>query len=89
MYNAKVIRINGTRRDVFEIATKACRELGWYYCGFQTNPFASEGMKTIAFEVCEQMGWSAPDRIVFPVGTGSGIVGVLQRLSGTAEVWLD
>lgn len=75
MNGAHVIKIDGTRRDIYEIAEKACREFGWYYCGFQTNPFASEGMKTIAFEVCEQMGWIAPERLVFPVGTGSGLLG--------------
>jgi len=72
---AHVIRIRGTRRDVYETTIRACKEFGWYYCGFQTNPFASEGMKTIAFELCEQMEWVAPERIVFPVGTGSGLVG--------------
>jgi threonine synthase len=90
MYNARVIRIKGTRKDVFDVATKASRELGWYYCGFQTNPFASDGMKTIAFEVCEQMEWKAPDRMVFPVGTGSGLVGSWMGLKLLRELgWIE
>jgi threonine synthase len=90
MYNARVFRIKGTRKDALDIAVKASGELGWYYCGFQTNPFASEGMKTIAFEVCEQMEWNAPDRIVFPVGTGSGLVGCWMGLRTLRELgWIE
>jgi len=90
MYGAEVIKVDGTRRDVFEVTTKACKELGWYYCGFQTNPFASEGMKTIAFEICEQMRWNPPERIVFPVGTGSGIIGCWMALRLLKELgWIE
>lgn len=40
------------------------------------NPFGVEGFKTIAFEIYEQMGRSAPDRVFVPTGSGDGIYGV-------------
>jgi len=90
MSGANVFRVEGTRRDAFEIATRACEEWGWYYCGFQTNPFASDGLKTIVFEVCEQLEWKPPDRMIFPVGTGSGIVGCWTGLRMLRKLgWIE
>ena len=72
---AMVIKVKGTRQDVHRVTEAACRQFGWYYCGFMVSPYAIEGTKTIAYEMCEQLDWDPPDWIVFPVGTGSGIVG--------------
>lgn len=77
-YGAKAFRIKGTRGDAYKAANYARRRFGWYYCGFQTNAFAIEGPKTIAFEVLEQLDWDVPDWIVFPVGTGSGLLGLYK-----------
>jgi len=40
------------------------------------NPYGIEGFKTIAFEIFEQVGNSAPDRVFVPAGSGDGIYGV-------------
>jgi threonine synthase len=39
------------------------------------SPHAMEGVKTISFEVCEQMGGAAPDVVYVPVG-GGGLLSV-------------
>lgn len=86
---AHVIRVEGTRRDTFEITRKAYQRYGWYYCGFQMNPFASQGAKTIAYEICEQFDWSPPDWIVFPVGTGSALIGAWKGFKELHELnWI-
>jgi threonine synthase len=72
---ARVIKVRGTRQQTYEVANKVREKLRQLYCGFQTNAFTSEGMKTIAYEICEQFEWDPPDWVVFPVGTGSGISG--------------
>jgi len=74
-YGASVIKVEGTRKDVYDTARAACAKHPWYYCGFQLNPYASEGLKTIAYEIFESFRSEMPDRIVFPVGTGSGLIG--------------
>ena len=35
------------------------------------RPYYAEGSKTLAFEIVEQLGWEAPDRIVGPIASGS------------------
>ncbi|MGQ9543965.1 MAG: threonine synthase [Candidatus Bathyarchaeia archaeon] len=37
------------------------------------SPFFAEGEKTTAYELCEQLGWRTPDRIVVPMGHGEHI----------------
>jgi threonine synthase len=54
------------------------------------SPYAVEGTKTIAYEICEQLGWTPPDWIVFPVGTGSGIVGCYRGLQELHRLgWIE
>jgi len=35
-----------------------------------SNPYFAEGEKTAVFEICEQLGWRIPDRIIVPMGRG-------------------
>lgn len=41
------------------------------------NPFAEEGAKTIAYEICEDLNWNVPDWVCLPIG-GGGLL---------SEVW--
>ncbi|MFH0848892.1 MAG: threonine synthase [archaeon] len=87
---ATVISVKGTRQDVHDLIEAAYREFGWYYCGFMVSPYAIEGTKTIAYEICEQLHWDPPDWIVFPVGTGSGIVGCYKGLEELVRIgWIS
>jgi threonine synthase len=35
------------------------------------RPYYSEGSKTLAYEVAEQLGWRLPDRAIVPIASGS------------------
>lgn len=87
---ATVVKVRGTRQDVHDVIEAAYRKYEWYYCGFMVSPYAIEGTKTIAYEICEQMKWDPPDWIIFPVGTGSGIVGCAKGLQELQRIgWID
>lgn len=87
---ATVVKVKGTRQDTHDVIEAAYRKYGWYYCGFMVSPYAIEGTKTIAYEICEQMKWEPPDWIIFPVGTGSGIVGCAKGLQELQRIgWID
>lgn len=54
----------------------------WYSVGTFTspmpvyNPYGVEGNKTIAFEICEQINWKTPDKLVVPTSYGGGLWGI-------------
>jgi threonine synthase len=81
VYGAKVLLVEGTYDDAFELCLQAAPEFGWYNRNTAYNPYMSEGKKTVVYEICEQMGsggteWGAPDVVIVPVGDGCIIGGV-------------
>lgn len=85
-YGALVVAVQGTYDQAFDLCLAATRRFGWYSRNTAYNPVLSEGKKTVAFEVAEQLGWQAPDWIAVSVGDGCIVGGVgkglrdLQRL---------
>jgi threonine synthase len=66
-HGARLVMVKGD----FDAAMKLVEGLaatGEVYLLNSLNPYRLEGQKTLAFEVVEELGWRAPDRIVFPVG---------------------
>lgn len=80
VYGSTVILVRGTYDDAFELCAQAAKEFGWFNRNTGYNPYMSEGKKTVSFEVCEQLGWAAPDRIFVSVGDGCIIGGVHKGL---------
>lgn len=72
-YGAALHQISGSREDVARAALEAARQT--YYASHAWNPFFLQGTKTFAFEVCEQLGWRAPDAVILPVGNGTLLLG--------------
>ena len=79
-YGAKVVSAP-TPRDRWRLQQMCEEEFGWYsnhdvvYPSVGYDPYGQDGYKTIAFEICEQLGWRAPDKMVFPVGAGGSFLG--------------
>jgi threonine synthase len=72
-YGAELNRVPGTREDTAAAVLDAAEKD--YYASHSWNPFFFHGTKTFAFEVCEQLGWKAPDSVVLPVGNGTLLLG--------------
>ncbi|MBU0703093.1 MAG: threonine synthase [Chloroflexi bacterium] len=54
-YGSTVLLVDGTYDDAFELCLEAAREFGWYNRNTGYNPYMSEGKKTAAYEICEQL----------------------------------
>jgi len=78
LYGAEVIKITGTYDQAKKIASDFAKRRGILADrGAKAIP-GKESMKTIAFEIAEQMGWQAPDWYVQAVSGGIGPLGVLK-----------
>ena len=89
-YGSTVLLVNGTYDDAFELCLKAAPEFGWYNRNTAYNPYMSEGKKTAAYEICEQLGWQTPDRIFIPVGDGCIIGSIHKGLRDLLALgWID
>jgi threonine synthase len=53
IFGAKVILVDGSYDDAFDLTVKAAQEFGWYCRNTGYNPFTLEGKKTAAFEIWE------------------------------------
>ncbi|HEY77320.1 MAG TPA: threonine synthase [Thermoflexia bacterium] len=99
-YGATVLLVDGTYDQAFDLCLEAARAFGWYNRNTAYNPYMSEGKKTAAYEVCEQLGGAvgadirpplqAPDVILVPVGDGCIIGGVHKGLRDLMALgWID
>ena len=87
---ARVIPIDGTYDQVNRIANLLADRKGWGFVNINLRPFYTEGSKTLAFEVAEQLDWQTPDRIILPLGSGALLCAVEKGFSELASVgWLD
>lgn len=79
-FGATVVSVQGSYEDTFELSKQAIARWGWYNRNAAINPYLSEGKKTVAFEIMEQLGWAVPDYIAISVGDGCTIAGLWKGL---------
>ncbi len=90
VYNSTVMLIKGSYDDAFELCLEAAAEYGWYNRNTGYNPYMTEGKKTAAYEICEQLHWNAPDVLFVSVGDGCIIGGLHKGLKDLLKLgWID
>jgi len=72
VFGGNLVAVDGNYDDV----NRLCAELAsehpdWAFVNVNVRPYYSEGSKTLAFEVAEQLGWEVPDHVVVPIASGS------------------
>lgn len=70
-YGANIVAVDGTYDEANRLAAQVAEKNGWAFANINLRPYYVEGSKTLAFEVCEQLGWMAPDSIIVPLGSGA------------------
>ncbi len=86
IYGAKVVKVTGTYDQTKQVAAEFARRRGLYLDRGVRSLAARESMKTVAFEIAEQLAahlgpglttpWRAPDWYIQAVSGGLGPVGV-------------
>jgi threonine synthase len=75
-YGAEVVKVSGSRSKVAEEAQKP--EKGKFYVGHIFHPLFRDGMRSLAYEIAEQLGWCIPEHIYLPVSAGTLLLGVIK-----------
>ncbi|MFW5708052.1 MAG: threonine synthase, partial [Bacteroidota bacterium] len=78
MYGATLVMVDGNYDAAFDLSVKATQHFGWFNRNTGYNPFTTEGKKTVAFEIFDQLQGRLPSRIFVPVGDGVIIAGVYK-----------
>jgi threonine synthase len=73
---AEVFKVSGSRAMVAEEAQKT--EKNGFYVGHILHPLFRDGIRSLAYEVAEQLGWHTPDCIYLPVSAGTLLLGVIE-----------
>ncbi len=80
IFGANVISVKGNYEETFKLSAEAIDRYGWYNRNAAINPYLSEGKKTVALEIAEQLDWQMPDYLAISVGDGCTIAGVWKGL---------
>jgi threonine synthase len=90
VYGATVLLIEDTYDVAFDLCMRLSQAEGWYCRNTGINPFTTEGKKTVAYEIAEQMGWQVPDVVMTSVGDGSIISGMHKGFHDLYELgWIE
>jgi threonine synthase len=71
VYHPRLVRIRGNYDDVNRLCSQAADRFGWGLVNINLRGYYGEGSKTVAFEICEQLGWRTPTAVVAPMAGGS------------------
>jgi threonine synthase len=88
VFGSKVILVDGDYDTAFDFCLQAVEKFGWYNRSCAINPYLVEGKKTAAFEICEQLDFKVPDKVIVSVGDGCSISGVAKGFKEFYELGL-
>src|SRR6266498_5614488 len=71
VYGTHLVAVRGSYDDVNRLCTEISGERDWAFVNVNLRPYYSQGSKTIAFEIAEQLGFELPDHVVVPIASGS------------------
>lgn len=78
-YGATVVLIDGHYSHSYRFAERLAKEFD--YVNVTTtyvNPYGTDGLKTVGYELYEQSGGDIPDYVFVPVGSGPLVKGIYQ-----------
>jgi len=84
-FGAELELVAGHIGDAGKATLAFAKESGFFNVATVREPYRVEGMKTMGFEVADQLGWRLPDAIVYPTGGGEGTIGIWKAIREMIE----
>jgi threonine synthase len=89
VFGGTLVALTGNYDEVNRLCAELASEYPtWAFVNVNVRSYYAEGSKTLAFEVAEQLGWTAPDHVVVPVASGSQLVKVAKGFRELYKVGL-
>ncbi len=88
IYAPLLVAVDGNYDEVNRLCSEVADEFGWAFVNINIRPYYSEGSKTLAYEVAEQLGWRAPDHVIVPIASGSMFTKIWKGYNELAKVGL-
>jgi threonine synthase len=88
IYGPTIIAVDGSYDDVNRLCSEIGDQYNWAFVNINLRPYYSEGSKTLAFEVAEQLGWRLPDRVIAPIASASMFTKVHKGFSELQQLGL-
>jgi threonine synthase len=85
---ADLILVDGLISDCGRLAARIAERTGAFNLSTLKEPYRVEGKKTMGIELAEDLGWSLPDVIVYPMGGGTGLIGMWKAFAELEEMGL-
>jgi threonine synthase len=70
-YGPRLYAVDGHYDHCSRLTIELSFELPWGFVNVNLRSYYAEGSKTLAYEVCEQLGWRTPDVIALPIASGA------------------
>ena len=94
-FGAKVVLVDGTYDQAFDLSIEVSNELGWYNRNTGYNPYTVEGKKTAGLEIWEQVLLNRDQfdqnmTVFIPVGDGNILSGVAKGFADLLALgWIE
>ena len=86
---AHVFTVDGSIATAGKLIAGIASKIGWFDLATLKEPYRLEGKKTMGLELAEQLGWEAPDLLMYPTGGGTGLVGIWKAYDELAAMgWM-
>ncbi len=88
IYEPTIFAVDGNYDDANRLSSEVADLYPWAFVNINLRPYYSEGSKTLAFEVAEQLGWRLPDAVVVPIASASMFSKIHKGFSELQQVGL-
>jgi threonine synthase len=88
--HADLTLVNGLINDAGVLAREKSKGKNWFDVSTFKEPYRLEGKKTMGLEIAEFFRSGLPNKILYPAGGGTGLVGIWKAFQELIQLgWLD
>ena len=88
IYGPILVSVKGNYDEVNRLCSEVADKYPWAFVNINMRPYYTEGSKTLAYEVGEQLGWRLPQHVVVPAASGAMFTKIWQGFNELVDLEL-